>query len=44
MSQPWVYLCPTILNTSPTSLPTPSFWVVLRYMQMTPPLWQKVKN
>ena len=28
MNQPWVYMCPTILNHPPTSLPTQSLWVV----------------
>ena len=28
MNQSWVYLCPPILKLLPTSLPTPSLWVV----------------
>ena len=28
LNQPWVYMCPPILNPSPTSLATPSLWVV----------------
>ena len=28
MSQPWVHTCPPILNPPPTSLPTPTLWVV----------------
>ena len=31
MNQPWVYMCPTILNTPSTSLPTPYLWVVLEH-------------
>ena len=31
MNQPRVYMCPTILNTPSTSLPTPSLWVVLEH-------------
>ena len=28
MNQSWVYMCPTVLNSPPISLPTPSLWVV----------------
>ena len=31
MNQPRVYMCPTILNTPSTSLPTPSLWGVLEH-------------
>ena len=27
MNQPWVHMCPPILNPPPASLPTPSLWV-----------------
>ena len=28
VNQSWVHICPPILNIPPTSLPTPSLWVV----------------
>ena len=28
MNQPWVYMCLPILNTTPTSLLIPSFWIL----------------
>ena len=31
MNQPQVYMYPTILKPPPTTLPTPSLWVVPEY-------------
>ena len=36
MSQPWVYMCSSILNPPPTSLSTPSLWVVPEYQLWVP--------
>ena len=36
MNQPWVYMCPLILNPSPTPLPTLSLWVVWEHQLWVP--------
>ena len=36
MNQPWVYMCPTILKPSSTSLPTPSLQVVTEHQLWVP--------
>ena len=36
MKQPWVYMCPTILNPLPTLLPTSSLWVVPEHQLWAP--------
>ena len=36
MNQPWVYMCSPILKPPPTSLPTPSLWVVPEHWLWVP--------
>ena len=36
MNQPWVYMCPTILNPPPTSLPKPFLWVIPEHQLWAP--------
>jgi len=36
MNQPWVYMCPSILKSPTTSLPTPSLWVVPEHQLWVP--------
>ena len=36
MNQPWMYMCPIILNCPFTSLPTPSLWVVPEHKLWVP--------
>ena len=36
MKQPWVYMCPTILNLLPISLSSPSLWVAPEHQLWVP--------